>query len=113
MKELGQRFQCFVVEVKSEPFVEASTTNGGTHLSYILSSDLSACSLLDLKSNGMPHNPAIVGMSFYCTTFCKRVGRVLHIEDLFVLPQYRRESIINNDYYSNRIQPQYRRESII
>ena len=44
---------------------------------------------VDLKSSQMLHNPAIVGMALYLPIFCRRVGKVIHLEDLFVLSQYR------------------------
>ena len=37
----------------------------------------------------MPHDDRIAGMAVYLTMYCKREGKVLHLEDVYVLPQYR------------------------
>ena len=43
----------------------------------------------DLISSKMPHDDRIAGMAVYLTMYCKREGKVLHLEDVYVLPQYR------------------------
>jgi hypothetical protein len=45
--------------------------------------------MIDLKSDKMPHNPKIVGIALYYVIYCKRKGKVLHLEDLYVKERFR------------------------
>lgn len=42
-----------------------------------------------LPSTKMLHNPKIAGMALYLTIYCKRKGKILHLEDLFVKEEHR------------------------
>jgi GNAT superfamily N-acetyltransferase len=47
----------------------------------------------DLKSDKMPHNPKIVGIALYYVIYCKRKGKVLHLEDLYVKERFRNRGL--------------------